>query len=116
MLAVAMNGQPLPVAHGFPVRTVVPGLYGYVSACKWITDIEVTTYRKRLLLGPARLVDHGADQDRVADRRARPARARSRPAQTAIAGVAWAQHKGIDAVEVRVDRGPLAAGHAGRGA
>jgi DMSO/TMAO reductase YedYZ molybdopterin-dependent catalytic subunit len=43
MLAVGMNGQPLPVAHGFPVRTVVPGLYGYVSACKWITDIEVTT-------------------------------------------------------------------------
>ncbi len=44
LLAVAMNGQPLPIAHGFPVRMVVPGLYGYVSACKWITDIEVTTY------------------------------------------------------------------------
>ena len=44
LLAVAMNGSVLPVAHGFPVRMVVPGLYGYVSACKWITDIEVTTY------------------------------------------------------------------------
>ena len=44
MLAVAMNGTALPVAHGFPVRLVVPGLYGYVSACKWITDIEVTTF------------------------------------------------------------------------
>src|SRR5262249_42347682 len=44
MLAVAMNGTALPVAHGFPVRMVVPGLYGYVSACKWITDIKVTTY------------------------------------------------------------------------
>ena len=44
LLAVGMNGKPLPTAHGFPVRTVVPGLYGYVSACKWITDIEVTTY------------------------------------------------------------------------
>ena len=45
LLAVAMNGAPLPVAHGFPVRMVVPGLYGYVSACKWLTDIEVTTYQ-----------------------------------------------------------------------
>jgi DMSO/TMAO reductase YedYZ molybdopterin-dependent catalytic subunit len=45
LLAVAMNGTALPVAHGFPVRMVVPGLYGYVSACKWITDIEVTTYQ-----------------------------------------------------------------------
>ena len=44
MLAVAMNGTVLPVEHGFPVRMVVPGLYGYVSACKWITDIEVTTF------------------------------------------------------------------------
>ena len=44
LLAIGMNGKPLPTAHGFPVRTVVPGLYGYVSACKWITDIEVTTY------------------------------------------------------------------------
>src|SRR5260370_3853278 len=43
MLAVAINGSALPVAHGIPVRMVVPGLYGYVSACKWITDIEVTT-------------------------------------------------------------------------
>ena len=44
LLAVAMNGSPLPVAHGFPARLVVPGLYGYVSACKWITDIKVTTF------------------------------------------------------------------------
>ena len=44
LLAVAMNGTPLPVAHGFPVRMVVPGLYGYVSACKWVTDIKVTTF------------------------------------------------------------------------
>ena len=44
LLAVAMNGTPLPVAHGFPARMVVPGLYGYVSACKWVTDINVTTF------------------------------------------------------------------------
>ena len=44
MLAFAMNGQPLPVEHGFPVRIVVPGLYGYVSATKWLVDIEVTRF------------------------------------------------------------------------
>ena len=46
MLAIAMNGQPLPVQHGFPVRMVVPGLYGYVSATKWLVDLEVTTFDK----------------------------------------------------------------------
>ena len=44
MLAVAMNGEPLPIEHGFPVRTIVPGLYGYVSACKWVVDMEVTRF------------------------------------------------------------------------
>ncbi len=44
LLAVGMNGQPLPQEHGFPVRVVVPGLYGYVSACKWVVDMELTTY------------------------------------------------------------------------
>lgn len=44
MLALGMNGQPLPFEHGFPVRLVVPGLDGYVSACKWIRDIELTTF------------------------------------------------------------------------
>ena len=71
LLAVAMNGQPLPIAHGFPARMVVPGLYGYVSATKWVTDINVTTFAGELrLLGPARLVAAGADQDRVPHRRA----------------------------------------------
>ena len=70
MLAIAMNGQPLPVQHGFPVRMVVPGLYGYVSARKWIVDLEVTTLRQVLgVLDRARLVGEGAGQDRVADRR-----------------------------------------------
>ena len=44
MLAIGMNGEPLPVAHGFPVRMIIPGLYGYVSACKWLAHIEATTY------------------------------------------------------------------------
>ena len=46
MLVVAMNGEPLPIEHGFPVRTLVPGLYGYVSACKWVVDMEVTRFDK----------------------------------------------------------------------
>ncbi len=106
MLAVAMNGRPLPVAHGFPVRCVVPGLYGYVSACKWITDIEVTTYRAN--------VSYWAQRGWFAQA---PIKTESRidlptgqtplkAGQNTIAGVAWAQHKGIDAVEVRVDKGP----------
>ena len=71
LLAVGMNGQPLPQEHGFPVRVVVPGLYGYVSACKWVVDMELTTYcRVRRLLDEARLVGAGADQDRVPDRHA----------------------------------------------
>ena len=56
MLAVAMNGKPLPIEHGFPVRTIVPGLYGYVSACKWVVDLEVTRFdRNRGLLDLAGL-------------------------------------------------------------
>jgi DMSO/TMAO reductase YedYZ molybdopterin-dependent catalytic subunit len=106
MLAVAMNGSALPVAHGFPVRMVVPGLYGYVSACKWITDIEVTTY--------AANTAYWAQQGWAAQA---PIKTESRidvpsggstlkAGRTPVAGVAWAQHKGIAAVEVRVDGGP----------
>jgi DMSO/TMAO reductase YedYZ molybdopterin-dependent catalytic subunit len=107
MLAVAMNGEPLPVAHGFPVRMIVPGLYGYVSATKWIVDLELTSF---------------ADFDPYWVRRGWAARAPIKtfsridtPRRSAkpgkgstvtVAGVAWAQHRGIDRVEVRVDRGP----------
>ena len=70
LVAVGMNGAALPTAHGFPARLVVPGLYGYVSACKWVVDIEVTTWAgRRRLLVPERLGAAGADQDRVQDRR-----------------------------------------------
>jgi DMSO/TMAO reductase YedYZ molybdopterin-dependent catalytic subunit len=106
LLAVAMNGTALPVAHGFPVRLVTPGLYGYVSACKWITDIEVTTYSA----ATAYWAQNGWDAQA-------PIKTESRidvpngnntlkPGRTAVAGVAWAQHKGIAAVEVQVDNGP----------
>ena len=106
LLAVAMNGAALPVAHGFPVRMVVPGLYGYVSACKWLTDIEVTTYAAATAYWSA---GRGWDKQAPIKTESRidvPTGSNALPAgKTSVAGVAWAQHKGIDAVEVRADRG-----------
>ena len=104
LLAVGMNGAPLPVAHGFPVRMVVPGLYGYVSATKWVTDIKVTTYRAEV----AYWAQRGWSQQAPIKTECRIDVPGSSVAagRTPVAGVAWAQHKGIDAVHVRVDRGP----------
>jgi DMSO/TMAO reductase YedYZ molybdopterin-dependent catalytic subunit len=106
LLAVAMNGTALPVAHGFPARMVTPGLYGYVSATKWVTDIEVTTFSA----ASAYWVQRGWSQQAPIKTESRidvPADgATIQPGTTPVAGVAWAQHKGIAAVEVRVDRGP----------
>ena len=104
LLAVAMNGAPLPVAHGFPVRMVTPGLYGYVSATKWVTDIKVTTFRGNF----AYWAQRGWSQRAPIKTESRidvPGSSVSAGPQQ-VAGVAWAQHKGIDAVHVRVDRGP----------
>jgi DMSO/TMAO reductase YedYZ molybdopterin-dependent catalytic subunit len=106
LLAVAMNGQPLPVEHGFPVRMVVPGLYGYVSATKWVTDIELTTFAH----ANAYWSQRGWSQQGPIKTQSRidvPADGALLPLETTtVAGVAWAQHKGVDAVEVRVDDGP----------
>jgi DMSO/TMAO reductase YedYZ molybdopterin-dependent catalytic subunit len=103
MLAIGMNGEPLPVANGFPVRMLIPGLYGYVSACKWLTGIEATTYgafdaywteRDWAIDGPIK----------VFSRIDTPAPLRQIPAgRQAVAGVAWAQTRGIARVEVKVD-------------
>jgi DMSO/TMAO reductase YedYZ molybdopterin-dependent catalytic subunit len=107
MLAVAMNGTALPVEHGFPVRMVVPGLYGYVSACKWITDINVTTWSEFAYWAEP---ENGWSQQAPIKTESRidvPSGKKTLSAgRTAVAGVAWAQHKGIAAVEVRVDNGP----------
>jgi DMSO/TMAO reductase YedYZ molybdopterin-dependent catalytic subunit len=106
LLAVAMNGTALPVEHGFPARMVIPGLYGYVSATKWVTDIEVTTFAA----ASAYWAQRGWSQQAPIKTESRidvPAAGASlRPGPTPVAGVAWAQHKGVAAVEVRVDRGP----------
>jgi DMSO/TMAO reductase YedYZ molybdopterin-dependent catalytic subunit len=105
LLAVAMNGQPLPVAHGFPARMVVPGLYGYVSATKWVTDIKLTTFAET-----AYWVQRGWSQQATIKTESRIdvplSGATKRAGRIAVAGEAWAQHRGIDAVHVRVDRGP----------
>jgi hypothetical protein len=110
MLAVGMNGEPLPVVHGFPVRMVVPGLYGYVSACKWIVDLRATRFDD----AAAYWVQQGwAAQGpiRLASRIDRPRSGASVAvgSTVAIAGVAWEQHVGVAKVEVRVDSGPWTA-------
>ncbi|MGW5638003.1 sulfite oxidase [Streptomyces sp. NPDC003832] len=106
LLAYGMNGEPLPFEHGFPVRMVVPGLYGYVSACKWIEDIELTTFDAYDAYWVRRSWARRAPvktQSRIDTPRpfARPS-----AGTVMVAGVAWAQHRGIDKVEVRVDDGP----------
>jgi hypothetical protein len=109
MLAVAMNGEALPLEHGFPVRMVVPGLYGYVSATKWLVDIELSTFEAF----DAYWIERGwaeqapiKTQSRIDTPRNQ---ARRSVGQVAVAGIAWAQHRGIDGVQVRVDDGPWAA-------
>lgn len=106
LLAFAMNGEALPVEHGFPVRQVIPGLYGYVSATKWVTDIKVTRFdRDEAYWTPRGWSPKGPIK--TESRIDLPRDGASLPAgRTVIAGVAWAQHKGIDAVEVRIDQGP----------
>jgi DMSO/TMAO reductase YedYZ molybdopterin-dependent catalytic subunit len=103
MLAFGMNGEPLPVEHGFPVRMLIPGLYGYVSACKWLTRIEATTFDAYDPYWVER--DWAAEAPiKIASRIDTPAPLRRFPAgRRAIAGVAWAQTRGIARVEVKVD-------------
>ncbi|MFF3443530.1 molybdopterin-dependent oxidoreductase [Streptosporangium sp. NPDC002721] len=105
LLAFGMNGRPLPVDHGFPVRQVVPGLYGYVSATKWVTDIKVTRFdRDEAYWTPRGWSAKGPIK--TESRIDLPRDGATVPAgKTVVAGVAWAQHKGVDAVEVRVDQG-----------
>jgi DMSO/TMAO reductase YedYZ molybdopterin-dependent catalytic subunit len=105
LLAVGMNGAPLPLQHGFPARVVVPGLYGYVSACKWVVELELTSFADF----DAYWVPRGwaaqapiKTQSRIDTPRARTTLAAG---PVIVAGVAWAQHRGVARVEVRVDGG-----------
>ena len=106
MVAVGMNGEPLPTLHGFPARLVVPGLYGYISATKWLAAIELTT-REEV---DGYWIGRGWSKDAPIKTQSRidvPAKGKAVPeGPTAVAGVAWAPVRGIEAVEVRVDDGP----------
>ena len=105
LLAVGMNGQPLPVAHGFPARMVVPGLYGYVSATKWVTRLTVTTFAARRAYWTQR--GYAAQAPVKTESRIDVPRplAQVKAGRTTVAGVAWAPHRGIAGVEVSVDDG-----------
>lgn len=105
LIAIGMNGEPLPRENGFPARMVVPGLYGFVSACKWISRMTLTTYDDELA--------YWTERDWVTDA---PIKLSSRidtprplsdqaPGKVVIGGIAWAQGVGIGRVEVRVDGG-----------
>ncbi len=104
MLAIGMNGEPLAAQHGYPVRMVVPGLFGYVSATKWVTDLRLTTWeefdgywipRGWSKLGPVKTMAR-IDTPRTGS---------DRSGEVAIGGVAWAVHRGIGRVQIRVDEG-----------
>ncbi|WP_461003310.1 molybdopterin-dependent oxidoreductase, partial [Streptomonospora sediminis] len=105
MLAIGMNGQPLPVEHGFPARMVVPGLYGYVSACKWVVEMELSTFAAY----DAYWVPRGWSQEGPIKTQSRIDTPRTGDTVSAgtvpVAGVAWKQNTGIEEVEVRIDDG-----------
>lgn len=105
LVAVAMNGEPLPPDHGFPARLIVPGLYGYVSATKWLAEIELTTLdafdaywvplgwaKEAPILTQSRIDTPRGDREVAAG-------------IVPVAGVAWAPDRGVSAVEVRIDEG-----------
>ncbi|GAA1635282.1 MULTISPECIES: molybdopterin-dependent oxidoreductase [Brevibacterium] len=107
LLAVGMNGEPLPRDHGFPARLVVPGLYGFVSATKWVTSLEVTRFADKQAYWTTRgwsthgpvLVASRVDVPRAGSTVA------AQDGRVVTAGMAWAQHSGIEQVQVRIDNG-----------
>ncbi|MGH6656029.1 MAG: molybdopterin-dependent oxidoreductase [Actinocrinis sp.] len=105
MLAVAMNGEALPIEHGFPVRMLVPGLYGYVSATKWVVDLNLTTFASNA----GYWVNEGWAQQAPVKTSSRidvpRAGATVSQGTVTLAGVAWATHRGVAAVEVQIDGG-----------
>ena len=105
LIAIGMNGGSLPRANGFPARMVVPGLYGFVSACKWITKITLTTYDDEQAYWTER--DWAIDAPiKLSSRIDTPKGLSTTDAgPVVIGGIAWSQNVGIDKVEVRIDGG-----------
>lgn len=114
MVCVGMNGEPLPREHGFPVRMVVPGLYGFISATKWLTRLTLTTYADREA--------YWTKRDWATDAPIKPSARIDTPAALAdldagdvvVGGIAWAQERGgITKVQVRIDDGDWQDAHLG---
>jgi len=102
MVAVAMNDEPLPIAHGFPARLIVPGLFGYVSATKWLAEIELTTWEGF----DGYWVPRGWAKEGPILTQSRIDVVRPSPGSVLAAGVAWAPDRGVRAVEVQLDDAP----------
>ncbi|AGB22504.1 sulfite oxidase-like oxidoreductase [Mycobacterium sp. JS623] len=106
LLAIGMNGQPLPTEHGYPARLVVPGLYGYVSATKWVVDLELTRFDR----AEAFWTQHGWSAKGPIKTESRidvPRSGQDVPkGPVTFGGIAWAQNRGVRAVEIRIDEGP----------
>jgi DMSO/TMAO reductase YedYZ molybdopterin-dependent catalytic subunit len=108
MLAIGMNGEPLPLEHGYPVRMVVPGLYGFVSATKWVVDLEVTRFADSKAYWTQRGWSERGPIKTMARVEVPKSFAVVPAGRVAIGGTAWAQTRGITGVEVQIDGGDWA--------
>ncbi len=105
LLAIGMNDAPLPTEHGYPARLVVPGLYGYVSATKWVVDLELTRFDRATAYW-TRLGWSARGPIKTESKIEVPRSGQVVPrGPVTFGGVAWAQQRGIQSVEVKVDDG-----------
>ncbi|WP_082574876.1 molybdopterin-dependent oxidoreductase [Arthrobacter sp. Soil763] len=109
MLAIGMNGEALPLEHGYPVRMVVPGLYGFVSATKWVVDLEVTRFADNKAYWTERGWSERGPIKTMARVEVPKSFAKVPAGKVALGGTAWAQTRGITKVEVQIDDGPWTA-------
>ncbi|MEV7575502.1 molybdopterin-dependent oxidoreductase [Pseudarthrobacter sp. NPDC089323] len=103
MLAIGMNGEPLPLEHGYPVRMVVPGLYGFVSATKWVVDLEVTRFADSKAYWTERGWSERGPIKTMARVDVPKSFAKVPAGKVAVGGTAWAQTRGITKVEIQID-------------
>ncbi|XAS66868.1 molybdopterin-dependent oxidoreductase [Micrococcaceae bacterium Sec5.7] len=108
ILAIGMNDEPLPLEHGYPVRMVVPGLYGFVSATKWVVDLEVTRFADSKAYWTQRGWSERGPIKTMARVEVPKSFAQVAAGRVAIGGTAWAQTRGITKVEIQIDNGEWA--------